>query len=351
MIKRGQMTLFLIVGFVLILVLGFFLMYTNDSSAPQKTFKPTSELQSLDYMIQRCLKSTTIKGLQELGNYGGYPVSPSGCIETSKWRIPCFFIEKQRISPLPTLASMKTNVERYIEQQLNYCYDDFVFFEEKKKLDITSGRIRANVNFGDTDVAVNISVPLNISTGESQIVRKEYSTKIPLQFKALHQEMEKILTQTQKCEQAQIQYYEQAMSSCGKNVGGTDGTSTQADQVESAIGRAIINANSLPACKVEAFTPTNPTLGLREDPTAYGKDCSLYSLLCPYTTLQMTIHYPIPLSGCETTQKTKSEQKQNLFYYQLYDKTYDETVDNDDKFTFQFATKINPNTEGTCNLC
>ena len=81
--RKGQITLFIILGIVLLFIIGIGI-YTYSSVTQNKydvEVQQGSELaleaQEVERFVDECVKKTTFDGLEKLGRQGGYILVPS----------------------------------------------------------------------------------------------------------------------------------------------------------------------------------------------------------------------------------------------------------------------------------
>ena len=72
MFKRGQVTIFVITGLVILLIIGmvYYIRYYSVSGGGFLT--SSLEAENVKDYVESCLEETTLKGLIYLGEHGGY---------------------------------------------------------------------------------------------------------------------------------------------------------------------------------------------------------------------------------------------------------------------------------------
>ena len=218
--KKSQVTLFAIIGVVLVLVIGF-VFYLKTSSVkrqidPGKTVAPKVKIQLQpieDYVVQ-CLNKVTKEGLVLLGKQGGYLYRSQGGSQIDfrdvfegevfvnypvdgykvaygirplrqdvgeyRFSAPEYpWIEFPSdgmggenfegvfgVSKLQDITKLEQHMEAYIENNLKECIDWSVL----KDYEVNGGILNAKLEIAKKDVSVNLIYPLTVkqkSTGDS----------------------------------------------------------------------------------------------------------------------------------------------------------------------------------------
>ena len=150
--KRGQVTVFIVVGIVILIV--FSLLFFLRGSLGEASFEDEmnslivpKQLEPINTHIDACLTETVLDGVSILGEQGGYITLPkdimqrsatnqfSNTLEIYKGAEVAYWyfetangIETQNI---PTLESMTTELEEYIDENFEDCFYDLDNFREQ----------------------------------------------------------------------------------------------------------------------------------------------------------------------------------------------------------------------------
>ena len=150
--KRGQVTVFIVVGIVILIVFSF--MFFLRGSFMEASFEDEmnaltvpKQLEPIKTYIDACLTQTILEGVSILGEQGGYITLPkditprsvtnpfSNTLEIYKGAEVAYWyfetangIETQNI---PTLESMETELEEYIDENFEDCFYNLDEFREQ----------------------------------------------------------------------------------------------------------------------------------------------------------------------------------------------------------------------------
>jgi hypothetical protein len=128
--KKGQVTLFIIVGIIVIVLLAAGIWFTRSYLEEKQTkFEATqaaelaAEAKEIEKFVDVCVKQTAYAGLERLGKQAGYINLPEiiSVRSTGFWYL-------DQVNIQPTLNQTLKRLETYIEQNLERC-TDFIDFE------------------------------------------------------------------------------------------------------------------------------------------------------------------------------------------------------------------------------
>ncbi len=147
--KRGQVSVFIILGIVIVVVLGS-VVYLNNSSIKDKLIKQNinEEFVPVKNYFDSCIKDVTLQGANVLGSQGGYitipqdnlPVNP---IEPFSNRLQVFGNDAVEVpywdyetnngiqkTQIPNKQDMEKDLQNYISNNLNNCLTNFTSFQD-----------------------------------------------------------------------------------------------------------------------------------------------------------------------------------------------------------------------------
>jgi hypothetical protein len=220
--KKGQITLFILVGIILLLSFSVYVYIKNRTV--EEAFKepileevPT-ELQPVYSYVDECVTKVAVEGLKKMGQQGGYvdignwgistssvePTNADGLMFSpgSSLKIPywwylksdnaceemCEFTQKR-----PSLyrkmgePSIEGQLDNYVNEHLEDCLRDFKFFRDKgfniKKLGVVS----TTTNVAEDDVTFYVEYPLEIEKETKQKISK-FFVRIPIDLKTIYEQ-------------------------------------------------------------------------------------------------------------------------------------------------------------------
>ncbi len=179
--KRGQITIFVIIGVILLLIVGTFLFFKED--VQKKELILNEELVNLPFVspvenfVETCLDKVAGEGLNLIGRQGGYYKSPLDySIFFQSDLIPYFYEENKEM--VTSKEEIEVQLQNYIEENLPFCLEEFKHFEAEG-YDITAGTLKVNADV-NKQILLDLEYPLTISKGPSEVSVDKISQKIDL---------------------------------------------------------------------------------------------------------------------------------------------------------------------------
>jgi len=204
--KRGQITLFIVLGIVILLVIGLFFFIRARIVEKKLLERPVielpNELKPVQFFAEQCLEKVAVDGFKLVGVHGGYidpteigkfdyqrqtdsdglmlsengpPVvywlynkaPPKGGVEFASLRPPLH--EKDGKN------SIEEQVARYVEENIGGCFGNFSSFVEKGFKIKTKGKPKCKVVIVPGKVMVHLGYEIDVSLGDvSSKIKKLY---------------------------------------------------------------------------------------------------------------------------------------------------------------------------------
>jgi hypothetical protein len=186
MSKRGQVTIYIIVGIVILAVFSMIFFFRNelvrqDFQSELKSVVIPEQIKPVKGYIDECIEDTVIRGARVLGSSGGYLEVPEDDIPRSvvnefsnslmlgDSQVAYWYYKSANNldkTQIPTEESMEEDLEKYINENFDFCLDgleDYLY----EGFDITYDyEVDSDVNIEDTHIEVRVFAPTDISLGE-----------------------------------------------------------------------------------------------------------------------------------------------------------------------------------------
>ena len=200
--KKGQITIFIILGIILLLSAALFFFLRQEVSV----FKPTAlippEIVPVNQFILDCVESIAEDGANILGANGGFIYIPDEIKTETSAYLPPFEISPIKTvlwyyrgqKRVPPLDYMRLELVTYIEENLPACLQGFDAFN--KTFNITElGKISSAVKLGEEDFTVDVNYPLDVilKAKEQKFFIEDFSISIPYRIKKMHELANQIL--------------------------------------------------------------------------------------------------------------------------------------------------------------
>jgi hypothetical protein len=196
--KKAQLTLFIIVGVVLVAaVAGFFIFRSPSSSGLPEAIEPVQR------SFLNCVEEETLKGINLLSTRGGYIELPSfepgseympfsSYLHFAGVSVPYWYyvsgnnIQKEQV---PSLSFMESELENYLEERVASC--DFSSFYDDGYV-ISFSEALADVSIEDREVFVDIRMPFMVEKGEESSVFSQHYLEVKSSLGSLYKDAKKI---------------------------------------------------------------------------------------------------------------------------------------------------------------
>lgn len=232
MFKKGQITVFIIVGVILLLGLGIVLYVSTPSGDVLPDIQDAPEAaRPVQTFVTGCLQDVTIDGIKRIGEHGGY-LDSSGIDadridstkgdgvymeSTSDFIIPywyhmdstndceksnsCTF--KNTHPPLTGPNSVETQLENYITQNLDSCLKDFDAFPNLQVNKLSKPEVDV---FIGANIGVRLNYELEVIKGDNEYDLDAFYVPVELDLAEIYELAEQIVDA-----QAETNFFEKHM--------------------------------------------------------------------------------------------------------------------------------------------
>ena len=160
--KRGQVTIFIIIGILIVLVIGIFLFLQGKLSLFQPQLAIPQDVVPVQNYIEQCITDIAEPAIRQMAAQGGFLGIPPDVAENPLSHYRLIPGQKQPIVPLwfsqgrkrePSISSMERELAEHITAEIRNC--DLGVFSEQ--FTITAQQPRAEVLITDNEVRITLS--------------------------------------------------------------------------------------------------------------------------------------------------------------------------------------------------
>jgi len=227
--KRGQISVFIIVGIIILLASGltFYIIARVsriDNVEPIIEDIPT-QLYPIKLFIEQCIDKTATDAITLIGESGGYTdisefgithtadptisqaveFSPESSMNVAYW----WYLKSSNdcsgncefSSEMPDLKSeykkgeeralmdysIEAQIDRYVNNNLDECLNDFKDFEEQGFSVRELGKITTTTTIRDDDILVSVNYPMEITKEKTKSTVSNFFTTIPVNLKNIYE--------------------------------------------------------------------------------------------------------------------------------------------------------------------
>lgn len=189
--KRGQITLFIILGFVILIAVSLIYLVKQDTlesqTISQRSFM--SSTQIVKTFIDSCLDKVSKETLLKNNMQGGHLSLPDNF--KSIGGIPTSLLFFKQVGSLLTKNGMENEISEYIDRKLPECVDDFSEFSYLK---IKEGKIKTQTSINEKDVTIKVNWPIKIKQGGFSGKISEFQTSYKITLRNMIERVNEIIS-------------------------------------------------------------------------------------------------------------------------------------------------------------
>lgn len=186
--KRGQITIFIIIGLVLLLSTATVIYINERTHSFQQSLVIPEDVFPVQQFVESCILTLGTDGIQAMGAQGGYVTLPTDItndptayltVDTAGIaKIPLWYHIGQ--SRILTPEQARFELATYIDNNLPQCLN----FDAFSQFEIERGEIFTDVTLAEKDVKINVETPITITNAEGDKTELFMFTEtIPVQLK------------------------------------------------------------------------------------------------------------------------------------------------------------------------
>ena len=173
--KRGQVTVFLIIGVVVLLIAAAIFFITSKTVTQEidtETPDSFSDKGKVQLYVQSCLEDITSQGIEVLSLQGGFYNIDKG-LKTENLNIAYGSYEGQL---LLTEDIFREELSKYVQDNLQYCIQDFEVFEEFTIKVLSSEEV--TIEMQNDGLTANLKYGLEIVQGNDKERILKFQSKV-----------------------------------------------------------------------------------------------------------------------------------------------------------------------------
>ena len=176
--KKGQVTIFIIIGIVILIGIILIVVFNNNESSK------ISFDTSIKSLIDLCVEEVSEESVYFIGLQGGYYNNQVFSESYSSFKVPYYWYEES--AKVPEISVVEEEFSNYINDNVKLCVDLKLDSFGKSGYDVKTGDIETGVKISDTKLEVNINYPITISKGEEVVIYEVFKTEINTFFKSAY---------------------------------------------------------------------------------------------------------------------------------------------------------------------
>lgn len=192
--RRAQVTLFMTIGIVLLIMLFVAVQFRSQIFRVDETKTIDITPSGFQGFVESCLEETALDAVQRMGDQGGFVDIPSYVADDGRryfslgegaFKLPLWYFDGKET--MPTIVSMEENLAYYIQSNIGDCFDNFDAFKyrydvEQKNPPLVTGSIGEN----DVTVRMNFEVELSSMAGNETTQYRDFYAVVPVRLRKIY---------------------------------------------------------------------------------------------------------------------------------------------------------------------
>ncbi|MBD3312890.1 hypothetical protein GF345_00450 [Candidatus Woesearchaeota archaeon] len=180
--KRGQVTVFIIIGIILLIIIGAVFYFVRTGSQVDVSDEVVIDTSSLQNFVASCAKQTAQDAVVYTGERGGLFTGLSDVLPYSSEyhiyegiAIPYYYYEGQNTAL--SEADITNALNTYMQTYLSECTSGFEVFRQQG-YDVNEGEIVSNAIITEESVLFDIEYPITLRRDGSSQTEDRFSTEV-----------------------------------------------------------------------------------------------------------------------------------------------------------------------------
>ena len=184
--KRGQVTLFIIIGIIILVVVALSYFIYNNSIKKQLTPEQeeiflSSQIEPISNLIDRCITRISLDGISILRDNSGYLTPLTTTINYNGANV-AYLVYKDDANP--NKVNPKSNLEADLAEYIKTRFKRECNLDSIKDIEIIKdyNNLSINVDMEDNGVQINLNFPLTLKKGNSESTISNFNAKVNSEF-------------------------------------------------------------------------------------------------------------------------------------------------------------------------
>jgi hypothetical protein len=178
--KRGQVTIFIILAVVIVLAIGIILFIQNrGADTGEELIAP--EISHVHSFVENCIEDVGVESVFHIGRTGGYSQGAELAMEDTN--VAYYLYERE--NKMPTKGRIEKEISRDVEALLYFCTKEFYDFHEEFNISYASPTV--NTKIEDNWVVLNVDYPVELTKERKTYYFREFKDiKIPVRLGVIY---------------------------------------------------------------------------------------------------------------------------------------------------------------------
>ncbi|MBD3314060.1 hypothetical protein GF345_06460 [Candidatus Woesearchaeota archaeon] len=184
--KRGQVSIFIIGGVILILIVGIYFALRGSEASDIESVIGESQEQEIGVVpvsvfAQQCIEQTLEEGFYWIGFHGGYLYLDSMNLGLGDYSTSYLYYEGNTF--LPAYQTIEDDLTLFLSDQIGSCFNNFSDFPD---YEITGNIESLDLIFAEEEVVYHVMYPFEIRKGSSVQTVSDFSGELDIRFSYIY---------------------------------------------------------------------------------------------------------------------------------------------------------------------
>ncbi|MBW2989666.1 hypothetical protein KY358_05105 [Candidatus Woesearchaeota archaeon] len=198
--KRGQVTVFIMIGLIILITYLALSHYKKEAIEEIEVIDP--EMVPVQQYVQECTRNLASEAVELIGWNGGYiyfpphvQVNPNSCLKLTPiddLKNPYWWYDGTEA--VPTLDFMGSQISQFTEEGMAACISNFSAFQDKYNV-IELESFNVITTIGDEDITIDTIYPIEVQDKFNKTLAKlqKFPITLPIRLKKVHRLAKEIM--------------------------------------------------------------------------------------------------------------------------------------------------------------
>ncbi len=212
--KRGQLTLFIILGLVIVILAALYFFVAKPYVLPVSQEDLNKDMENIENDIKDCLAKVSEEPFKRIGLQGGFLTTPSGSYrlyDDSRISYLCYNIPGQATcsNRMLLMKSMEKELSEALTNELPTCLNIHKFSQFKPYQVSTPKKPQIDVSIRRFDAVVTLDYPVRLTSKRSpvSVEKSKFETVLTIPLGRLYEVSQEIVNQEAEFGTFETLYY------------------------------------------------------------------------------------------------------------------------------------------------
>lgn len=173
--KKGQITIFIIIGIIIISAITIVYFARGQVSRNNNVATEGIQTAPIQTYVEECVKSVGEDAILHIGRHGGYFELPELSTDDIFYKTAYYFYIDKDI--MPSQQTVEQELSKYINEEIYFCLRNFADFPGTS-IAADPYKINTSSIISDNSILFKVNMPVTITSGETIITLDSFSANI-----------------------------------------------------------------------------------------------------------------------------------------------------------------------------